>query len=428
MATNSHDLEVEKKYLADIERAKALSLETHELEKIRAKQRQMTPELASNPKVVSQTLEEYRAYLQRRVACGTGKVPSATPGNSLEPPPGSSSGPVRRHSDCRNPGLQAPALGSKAQDEADLISFQAVPKPPDPKEEARNNLKELVEQMHRLQSQPPATAAAAAGQYAEQSFKTQRSLSMSSASYGFQHAPYQPVGIPQQTVPHLQGPYNATSMQLVPYNSQASKPKPLTPEELHRLYNSPPLYAVVTAGGPAALVTPPVYPGAVTPAPSMYAGMPSSSSSYGTVPVGNYGPTASLPQAAPPVAPTPYGVTPGQPLYPSLQTAAMNGSASVANPETALVHVPKLATTGRSYSQPHSVITQALKRQSSPAREATPSTSGVVLRPKSDPTASSQQRLGAKGTDLIDLGFEDNPRVSVLEAFDPLLCGNRSSS
>ncbi|XP_053661051.1 phosphatidylinositol 4-phosphate 3-kinase C2 domain-containing subunit beta [Anopheles marshallii] len=424
MATNPHDPEFEKKYLADIERAKALSLETLELEKIRAKQRQMTPELANDPKAVSQTLEEYRAYLQRRVACSTGKVPTTT-GNSLELP-SSSSGPVRRHSDCRNPGIQAPQTKptSNGQDEADLISFNAVPKPPDPKEEARNNLKELVEQMHRLQTQP----SAAGGQFAEQQgFKTQRSLSMSAASYGFQQAAYQPVGMPPVT--HLQGPYNATSMQLVPYNSQASKPKPLTPEELHRLYNSPPLYAVATAGGPATMVAPPVYPGTVAPAPTLYPGMPS----YATAPYAPTHsvplPTASLPQPAPSASPAPvYGVTPGTPLYPSLQTSGMNGASaaapSVSNPESAMVHVPKLATAGRSYSQPHSIITNALKRYPSPAREGT-TTSGVMLRPKSDP---AQHRLGAKGADLIDLGFEDNPRVSVLEAFDPLLCGNRSSS
>uniref|UniRef100_A0A182QRR1 Phosphatidylinositol-4-phosphate 3-kinase n=1 Tax=Anopheles farauti TaxID=69004 RepID=A0A182QRR1_9DIPT len=421
MATNSNDLEFEKKYLADIERAKALSLETLELEKIRAKQRQMTPDLASDPKAVSQTLEEYRAYLQRRVACGTGgSVPTSS--NSLAPP-GSTSGPVRRHSDCRNPAGQTPPQSSQSgkqngQDEADLISFNALPKPPDPKEEARNSLKELVEQMHRLNNQPQQNVPSVT-QYEQGAFKTQRSLSMSSASYGFQPAVYQPV---VGGAAPLQGPYNAASMQLVPYSQQASKPKPLTPEELHRLYNSPPIYAVATAGGPAALVAPPAYPGVVAPAAAapaqaMYHGV----SAYGSVPGMNYPqsvpPAPSLPQAQP------YA---GQPVQPTLYP--MNGSAAstVVNPESALVHVPKLGATGRSFSQPQHVIAAALKRQPSPARES------VVLRPKSDPSAQAQQqppaRMGAKGTDLIDLGFEDNPRVSVLEAFDPLLCGNRSSS
>uniref|UniRef100_A0A1S4H5J3 Phosphatidylinositol-4-phosphate 3-kinase n=1 Tax=Anopheles gambiae TaxID=7165 RepID=A0A1S4H5J3_ANOGA len=433
MATNPNDLEFEKKYLADIERAMALSLETLELEKIRARQRQMTPELANDPKAVSQTLEEYRAYLQRRVACGTGKV-AATPApgagtssSTLEPPPGG--GPaVRRHSDSRNPGIQGPP--ARGKDEADLISFSAVPKPPDPKEEARNNLKELVEQMHRLNTQAPPPQPPV-GQF-EQGFKTQRSLSMSAASYGFHQAAYQPVGVPGQA--HLQGPYNAAAMQLVPYSSQAAKPKPLTPDELHRLYNSPPMYAVATAGGPAAMVVPPAYPGTVA-----YGGVPA----YGTVPtMANYGPAHQAPLPQPSAGAAPFGVggTPGTPLYPALQqTTGMNGttgsttstsSSTVANPETALVHVPKLGAAGRSYSQPQAVLASALRRQASPARGEQPA---VVMRPKSDPAnggagPSQQQRLGAKGTDLIDLGFEDNPRVSVLEAFDPLLCGNRSSS
>ncbi|KFB41452.1 AGAP011036-PA-like protein [Anopheles sinensis] len=445
MATNPNEHELEKKYLADIERAMALSLETLELEKIRAKQRQMTPELARDPKAVSQTLEEYRAYLQRRVACGTGKVPPpSSGGTSLLAPPtdptagpsSSASGPMRRHSDCRNPATMQQGTTSNNNGtggETDLISFNAVPKPPDPKEEARNNLKELVDQIHRN----------TAPTY-EQGFKTQRSLSMTSATYGFHPAAYLSVA-PQQQPPqqqvvapvHLQGPYSAASMQLVPYTNQ--KPKPLTPEELQRLYNSPPIYAVAAAsGGP-----PPVYGSTV--APPVYGVVPSA---YGVAypnPATStpYQQTAAAPAVVPqasqqlsslpqPAAVPPFAVAPS--LYPALPTVA-NSPLPVANPETAVVHVPKLGATGRSLSQPHSVIIANNNRQPSPARGAhdngsSGSGSGsVVLRPKSDPSGQGKRNAaGANGTDLIDLGFEDNSRVSVLEAFDPLLCGNRSSS
>ncbi|XP_053679489.1 phosphatidylinositol 4-phosphate 3-kinase C2 domain-containing subunit beta [Anopheles nili] len=434
MATNTNELEIEKRYLADIERAKALSLETHELEKIRAKQRQVTPELAQDPK----TLEEYRAYLQRRVACGAGNVlgsmGAASTSNFLSPPT-DSSGPVRRYSDSRNPGILARHSltndqhpSGKAPDQTDLISFNAIPKPPDPKEEARNNLKELVEQMHRLNTQP----AVGAGTQFDQGFKTQRSLSMSSASYGFHQMAYQPAGT-QQASALFQGPHNAASMQLVPYsNQQTSKPNPLTPEELHRLYNSPPMYAVATANHAPApgIVAPPVYPGNIT-AP-MYAGAP-----YGTVPGVSF-PTvpvatthhtsaAQIPQMSQPSVP--FGVPVAPSSYSSLHATGMNGATPVSNPESALVHVPKLGAAGRSYSQPQSqVIATALARQPSPARDGA-TNAAVVMRAKSDPSGQlPSNRLGAKGTDLIDLGFEDNPRVSVLEAFDPLLCGNRSSS
>uniref|UniRef100_A0AAG5DMA9 Phosphatidylinositol-4-phosphate 3-kinase n=1 Tax=Anopheles atroparvus TaxID=41427 RepID=A0AAG5DMA9_ANOAO len=444
MGTNPNELETEKKFMADIERAMALSLETLELEKIRAKQRQMTPEVARDPKAVSQTREEYLAYLQRRVACGTGKVSGA---GTLAPPdatagPSSSMGPTRRHSDCRNPmaTMAQPGGGSNGTAEADLISFSAVPKPPDPKEEAHNNLKDLVEHMHRLN-----TSASSAATF-EQGFKTQRSMSMTAATYGFHPAAYLSA-VPQQpptqvVAPHLQGPYSAASMQLVPYQSN-QKPKPLTPDELHRLYNSPPIYAVAAAsGGPPAIVPPPVYGSTVT-AP-VYGGVPSAYSvgyPATTAPIPHPSlqqhttatqpsqPLSSLPQ------PAPFAATVAPSLYPSLATPASNAS-PVVNPDTALVHVPKLGATGRSYSQPHSIVlpnTAVLNRQPSPARGteggAAPSSSSssnsVVLRPKSDPLAG--KRVGANGTDLIDLGFEDNSRVSVLEAFDPLLCGNRSS-
>lgn len=155
---NSNELDMEQRYQAELERAVALSLETHELEKISAKQRQIAPEMARDPKC----LEEYRAYLKRRVACGTGSIVGGGPASAS-----GAGGPVRRHSDCRSPAtLQAtaaaqsaainnnritagPATATLSRDEADLISFNALPKPPDPKEEARNNLKELVTQMHR---------------------------------------------------------------------------------------------------------------------------------------------------------------------------------------------------------------------------------------------------------------------------------------
>ncbi|XP_052862367.1 phosphatidylinositol 4-phosphate 3-kinase C2 domain-containing subunit alpha [Anopheles cruzii] len=397
MATNPNEMEMERKYLADIERAMALSLESHELEKIRAKQRQIAPELAKDPKVVSQTLEEYRAYLQRRVACSTGGglASSLTPPLTGEPQ-------TRRHSDSRNPGLhndlQQPgyhpgsngtAPVASGRDEADLISFSAVPKPPDPRQEAHNNLKELVDQMHRLNTQ----SASAGAMYDAGQFKTQRSLSMSSASYGFHPAVYLPAPgtIPPQTA-HLQGPFNAAtaaSMQLVPYNSQqAAKPKPLTAEELHRLYNSPPTYAVATG------TVPPVYATYTPPHPAQSQVLPQGSFVTPPAVIGS-----AFPQPQPAVA-----------------------NITVSNPETALVHVPKLGATGRSLSQPPASLavptSSTNQRQPSPAREPT-----VVLRPKSDPPAP----VAADGN-LIDLGYEENSRVSVLEAFDPLLCGNRSSS
>uniref|UniRef100_A0A2M4A4P5 Putative phosphatidylinositol 3-kinase vps34 involved in signal transduction n=2 Tax=Anopheles triannulatus TaxID=58253 RepID=A0A2M4A4P5_9DIPT len=430
---NPNELDMEQRYQAELERAVALSLETHELEKFSAKHRQIAPEMARDPKC----LEEYRAYLKRRVACGTGSGVAAT---------SSGAGPVRRHSDCRSPAtLQATAAQSAAinnsraaatstvsRDEADLISFNALPKPPDPKEEARNNLKELVTQMHRLNTQ---TSAPTAGSLYDGGFKSQRSLSVSAATYGFHPSLYHPgpgtgLAPPPGAVP--QGAYGArittppvpASMQLVPYNQQAAKPKPLTPEELHRLYNSPPTYAVAT-GLP--VPGPPAY--ATTVVPPSYGGIVPAPSFQQPTPIAYVAPQPQL--QAPPLVTQ-------QPL-PTATVPSMTGVTTniVTNPESALVPVP--TAPGRSLSQPHPGSTFTVpqpsgsNRQPSPARDQNGSSSSgrsnqVVLRPKSEPTTSQQR--SAVGTDgnLIDLGYEENSRVSVLEAFDPLLCGNRSSS
>uniref|UniRef100_A0A2M4CHI5 Putative phosphatidylinositol 3-kinase vps34 involved in signal transduction n=1 Tax=Anopheles darlingi TaxID=43151 RepID=A0A2M4CHI5_ANODA len=433
---NPNELDMEQRYQAELERAMALSLETHELEKISAKQRQIAPEMARDPKC----LEEYRAYLKRRVACGTGSIVGG--GGSPTPVASSGTGPVRRHSDCRTPAtLQATASQSAAtstlsRDEADLISFNALPKPPDPKEEARNNLKELVTQMHRLNTQ---ASAPTSGSLYDVGFKPQRSLSVSAATYGFHPNVYLPAPGTGPTVPVLhQGAYGSqittppvpASMQVVPYNQQAAKPKPLTPEELRRLYNSPPTYAVATASGPPAYGTTVVPPfGGIVPVPSFQQPTPVA---YVT-PQPQQAPSLGTTQQ--PLTAATTATTTTTMVYPSVPPI-LGVTNTVTNPESALVHVP--TASGRSLSQPHPgslSVPQpphSTNRQPSPVRDQQNGSSRanqVILRPKSDPT-TSQQRSAAIGTDgnLIDLGYEENSRVSVLEAFDPLLCGNRSSS
>lgn len=219
-------VEIEKQFLADLEKAKALSLETLELEKIR-KQRYSQPD--SLNKSDSRTLAEYKNYLERKAKLHQGLPPGA---NNVPTDFGTSTSnnlpaETRLNSETRN-SLRDSQL-SKGIDEADLISFNAPPPPPNPQDEAHNNLKELVDQMHRLNTQNPY----------DHGYKTQRSLSMSSASsYGAYSTAY----LQQQVVQN----YNPATMQIVPYQ-QAAKPKPLTPDELKRLYNMPTMYGTMPA-------------------------------------------------------------------------------------------------------------------------------------------------------------------------------------
>lgn len=403
-----NEVDMEKQFLAELEKAKALSLETFELDKIR-QQRYSQPE--SLNKSDSRTLAEYKTYLERRAKLHQGPDPrSASTANTVHLPR------AFRHSNETRTSVQDSNL-PRGKDEADLISFNAPPAPPNPQDEAHNNLKELVDQMHRLNTQNPY----------EQGFKTQRSLSMSSAS---SYGGYSPAYLQQQVVQN----FNPAAMQIVPYNQQTAKPKPLTPDELNRLYNMP-VYGTVPAGPPpqAGYIAQPHFP------PVNY---PQTATVFPPQQVHpNSAPTNFIPQTAAPVAPpTATSFIP----QPSLYAAS---TAPVANPESALVHVPKpvnpkLTLNTRSASQPQQPFPPAIPgpsssnpfaRNSLGSNAAASSTNNhnaasnngeVVLRPKSDPS-----KLGGGGDNLIDFGgFEDNSRVSVLEAFDPLLCGNRSSS
>lgn len=398
-------VEMEKQFLADLEKAKALSLETLELEKIR-KQRYSQPDSVN--KSDSRTLAEYKNYLERKAKLHQGLPPGA---NNVPKDFGTSntvnlSAEARLNSETRSPMRNSLPRGI---DEADLISFNAPPPPPNPQDEAHNNLKELVDQMHRLNTQNPY----------DRGYKTQRSLSMSSAS---SYGAYTPAYLQQQVVQN----FNPAAMQIVPYQ-QAVKPKPLTPDELKRLYNMPTMYGSMTAAPQqSGFVAQPQFPSTNYSHPST-AFPPQVHPN--SIPSTNF-----IPKSLANVAPPATGFIP-QPMLYSTSTVP------VANPESALVHVPKpvipkLTLNNRSASQPQQPYPPAIPGPSSSnpfsrnslgasatingsSSNSNANNSEVVLRPKSDPTKL--------GDNLIDLGFEDNSRVSVLEAFDPLLCGNRSS-
>lgn len=217
-------------------------------------------------------------------------------------------------------------------------------------------------------------------------------------------------------------------MQIVPYQ-EAMKPKPLTPDELKRLYNMPTMYGTMPAGPPQS--------GFIAQTQFPPANYPQAQTSFPPQVHPNSAPTTNfIPQSSATVVPPPIGFIPQPALY-------STSTVPVANPESALVHVPKpvnpkLTLNNRSASQPQqsfppaipgpsnsnpftrkSLAASATNNGNSSSSNNNNTNSEVVLRPKSDPTKL--------GDNLIDLGFEDNSRVSVLEAFDPLLCGNRSS-
>ncbi|XP_059622925.1 phosphatidylinositol 4-phosphate 3-kinase C2 domain-containing subunit beta [Phlebotomus argentipes] len=259
--------------------------------------------------------------------------------------------PTRRHSDIHH---NVPLPGSiprrrQDEDQPDLISFSqpegVQETPPRAENTAHDNFVQLVDQMHTLRAK----------QLSENNLYRSQSLQNPATSYSWQLMPYNlnhtasNPAQPYTPPPPLQGPNTAA---------------PLTPDQLTRLYSMSP-----------------------------YAQQPNTSaaSPYSAHP-GMYGGYMHYP---PP--------SPGPSAMPQRATVSPIGAHLVANPESALVPVPK---------EPPQL--PVLAQPSPPAQVPVRS----ARRPNTD--------------DLIDLGSGiDNKsidKVSVLEAFDPLLSDQASNS
>lgn len=149
-------------FLAELEKAKALSLEQYELDKIRLKRFSHSGAAGPSSGSISPApyssiptnVKEYKTYLERKI----GRPLSGGNPEGWNPPPAKAV-PARRSSEIRPPSLSKLEPDSNnvgnpkgnQQKEDDLISFNAPSptKPPDPQTEAHSNFKQLVEQMHK---------------------------------------------------------------------------------------------------------------------------------------------------------------------------------------------------------------------------------------------------------------------------------------
>lgn len=151
--------ELDPQFQAELERAKALSLEQYELDKIRQKRFSHSaipgPSSATNSPApynsIPSNVQEYKHYLER-------KLGRPLSGGNPEGwnPPAAKVVPARRSSEIRPPSLNklevdVTATKNNQQKIDDLISFNAPSptKPPDPQTEAHTNFKQLVDQMHK---------------------------------------------------------------------------------------------------------------------------------------------------------------------------------------------------------------------------------------------------------------------------------------
>ncbi|XP_017080847.1 uncharacterized protein LOC108114390 isoform X2 [Drosophila eugracilis] len=293
----------------------------------------------------------------------------------------------RRHSEVHqvviSPGnversRTPPAQGS----DNDLICFAS---PTSKQPENSSPFGKLIEDLQRMHPTNPQSALVPVGPVAAASVPAQ---------YGYPHqqhsASVQPP--PYGMVAGGGGAGAYGDLQLVPYQPAAQQQRPLNNEEIQRLYSMPAQMAVAPVQQPnaylyypGAVVTPytaPIVPGSAAFMPPQYP-----SQGYG---FGNAYTHMDLrrPQSQP---------TPPAPLQ-SHHSQPSN------------------------HSVPSSVDANGVAFQ---ARRQVPSTASIS---SSSQIGSNGHSSGPRrGNDLIDLNHEDYSRVSVLEAFDPLLNDNTVS-
>ncbi|XP_017021053.1 arginine-glutamic acid dipeptide repeats protein isoform X3 [Drosophila kikkawai] len=333
-----------------------------------------------------QALDDYR----RNKKYGSGYPPSAAGRDYNVAQRSQSLNQGRRHSEVhqaiststtnvdrsRTPPAQVP--------DNDLICFAS---PTSKQPESATPFGRLIEDLQRMQvPSNPQSALVPMGPVAAAPVSVP-----ASAHYGYH--PHQPQVAQVQPPPYGMVAGAPGSMQLVPYQPAAQQQqRPLNNEELQRLYSMPAQLAVQPVAQPnaylyypGAVVTPytaPIVPGSAAYMPPQY---PSQGYGFG-------GAYTHMDLRRPQSTPVTPGPATSHHIQPSNNTPVSSSS---------------VEANGVAF----------------PARRPVPSTASVGSRPGSN--GQSGQR---RGNDLIDLNQEDYSRVSVLEAFDPLLNDNTAVS
>ncbi|XP_002025662.2 phosphatidylinositol 4-phosphate 3-kinase C2 domain-containing subunit alpha isoform X1 [Drosophila persimilis] len=339
-----------------------------------------------------QALDDYRRHKKYGTGYHSG-VPSGASGRDYYAQQRSQSVTHRRHSEVHTTAAAASNVERSrtppAQvSENDLICFAS---PTSKQPESGTTFDRLIEDLQRMQ--PPSSHS--------QALVPMGPVAAATASVPAQYGYHQPQ--PQHQAQPQPPPYGivgtAGGMQLVPYqNAAQAQQRPLSNEELQRLYSMPnqmavqPVQAVPTAylyypGAVVAPYTAPIVPGSAAFMPPQYP----QSHGFGFGPVYQGASThmdLGRPQSTPVAVPA------------SSLSSHHPSSNPVSNPEANGVNIK-------------------------PRRP-------VPLNTSASTNSNGQQQLPKRtGNDLIDLNQEDYSRVSVLEAFDPLLnenIGNDSAS
>ncbi|KAM7355935.1 phosphatidylinositol-4-phosphate 3-kinase catalytic subunit Pi3K68D isoform 2-T2 [Cochliomyia hominivorax] len=420
--SNQAEIDYEKQFQEDLAKATALSLEQQALEEFKRCQKYG---IAYTQSVQQEAKNRSYAQIRREHFARRDSVEtSASSQYGLPLPPPKNSQPQRRHSeithnappttllrDAERSKTPPPPAANAGNAENDLINFAS----PTSKKPENSSFEQLIEDLQKLQATNPQTAlvplgpTAAAPMY--QGYHTPTPATPAAAMYAGSAAAVQPPA--QYGVTTAAG---AAGMQLVPFTPPPQQQKvPLTHDELQKLYSmsQPPYTAPVYAARPIGFMphvqatgyypqTPPVMVGTAAAAPGM-------------------------PYTAPVQYPNPFGFhynmvpqpPPQQQHYYQVNnmataTASASSSSSVASGVHQLnnqlnhpVNSCDLPSSSNSFNHTHS-------KPLNTSLASTQSNGQNIYRPTS-------RKPKAVGSDLIDLMHEDDSRVSVLEAFDPLL-------
>lgn len=372
---NQAEIDYEKQFQEDLAKATALSIESQALDEYRRSKSQYGyMSNRSSPPTTGYRMKpaekEFPIAVQSRSRPGSFGGPN---NSSIAPPPAV---PSRRHSEIRLPEVSETPSSSSSQTvgESDLISFAS---PTSLKKPENTTFDKLLEDIQKLSTAPSPVP----------SLNTHPNFGST------------PAFLNQQL--------NPTGLQLVPFTpQQAAQKTPLTNEELSKLYNMPAQQQVrhPHAMGymrPAAAQYTPVYQ---RPAITAAAG-------YG------YG-----------VAPTSYGYQYGMQQRPA-NISTQQSYPPVQFPSNAQHHQSSASAEIQmpNVSNPSSAM--VLQNPTNPMLQMTKSQSlSGVSSLGTSPSLRSNSSNGINrkvkrnlGDDLIDLTQDDPSRVSVLEAFDPLL-------
>ncbi|XP_055378493.1 phosphatidylinositol 4-phosphate 3-kinase C2 domain-containing subunit alpha [Condylostylus longicornis] len=380
--SNKSELDYEKKFQDDLEKATALSLETLALEQYRRTKhfsptstrisdQRISPnvvkQISNNNNINNNATKFQTTSIQSRSRPGSFNAgQTRSDGVSpIAPPP---SVPPRRHSEIRY-------TPSNSHSTDDLISFNTSPS--EPKVEENANFDKLIQEIHKLNNQSQHVS------INNQQYHTQ-------ASYNYGSTPsLNSAGLNSKSGP---------GMQLVVYNQQYLNKPALTNEELKKLYNMP-------AASSAAFGYPTVshqrvvtYPPAAT-----------------TVPIGPYN---QIPSTQPP-QPTPSYSFRNLNLLQVQSSHKLDNYSQHTFQNSAEQHVLSKAEAQLYPKIPKSASISGMSNLSSSSNKKPNLNDAQVLR---------RNKKTLLGDDLIDLTQEDNSRVSVLEAFDPLLSNDEDEN